>query len=76
MPTSHLVVPGNWASVKGGKWHLLASDTVPQSFREHVTSQCGVAFEPLNITGGEAPSTNDFYICKRCVAVSPVTVEG
>ena len=75
MPTRNLVVPGNWACVEGGKWHILATDAVPQSFRESVKSRCGVAFETLNVTGGEAPPTNDYYICKRCIAVSPI-LEG
>lgn len=69
MTTTHLVVPGNWVSVSGGKWHLLATDSVPQEFNEQVTARCGATFAALNVTGGEAPPTTDYYICKRCVRV-------
>jgi hypothetical protein len=63
-PTRNLVVPGNWASVQSGKWHLVTKDK-PQ-FREPVTSLCGVRFEPQNVTWGDAPPTNDYYICAHC----------
>jgi hypothetical protein len=67
MPTTLLVVPGNWASVKGGKWHLATGTYTPKSFREAVTSECGIRFTPLNVTGGEAPPTNDYWICSKCI---------
>jgi hypothetical protein len=67
MPTTLLVVPGNWASVKGGKWHLLPGTWVePDGLLGAMTSLCGVTFTPLNVTGGEAPPTNDYWICARC----------
>lgn len=66
--TMTLVVPGNWASVRGGKWHLLPGAWVEPIGRiQPMTSLCGVTFTPLNVTGGEAPPTNDYYICKHCV---------
>lgn len=66
MPTRDKVVPGNWASVQRGQWHLLSTDAVPQNFRDNVTSRCGITFAPFNVTGGEAPPTNDNYICGNC----------
>lgn len=67
--TRNNVVPGNWASVRGGKWHLLPGVALP-NFREDATSLCGVTFEPLNVTGGEAPPTHDAHICAHCVRAS------
>ena len=64
-PTRNLVVPGNWASVKGGKWHLVPGTETP-SWRNVTTGKCGVRFEPLNVTGGDAPPTNDHFICSKC----------
>ncbi len=65
MPTRNNVVPGNWGSVQDGKWHLL-SGGIPTSFSDKVASRCGLTFEPFNVTGGEAPPTNDHYICLHC----------
>jgi hypothetical protein len=64
-PTRNLVVPGNWASVKGGKWHLIPGNEMP-TWQATTTSKCGIRFEPLNVTGGEAPPTNDYWICSKC----------
>jgi hypothetical protein len=66
IPARLLVVPGNWASVKGGKWHLISTDVTADNFREPVTSRCRIRFVPLNATGGEAPPTNDYWICAKC----------
>lgn len=65
--TTSNVVAGNWASVRGGKWHLIPGNN-PPAFRQEIKSLCGITFEPLNVTGGEAPPTNDHYVCKHCIA--------
>lgn len=65
MPTTDKVVPGNWVSVRGGKWHLATSER-PEPTREE-TAVCGVKFYPLNVTWGEAPPTIDYWVCKKCV---------
>lgn len=64
-PTS-LIVPGNWTSVSGGKWHLLATDRVPESPLETVVARCGANFQQLNVSGGEAPPCTDYHVCKHC----------
>jgi len=69
MPTRDKVIPGNWASVQGGKWHVVTQDR--PAFRQLATSLCGLTFEPFNVTRGEAPPTNDRYICCRCTATLP-----
>lgn len=68
--TRYRVVPGNWASVRGGKWHLVEGEVVP-AWRDEVTAVCGVKFYPLNVTGGEAPPTNDAHICLHCYRGQP-----
>ena len=73
MVTTLMVVPGNWASVKGGKWHILPGPYREDEIRDAilqgrpVTSKCGTRFVPLNVTGGGAPPTNDHWICVKCV---------
>lgn len=71
MPTTNLVVPGNWASVKNGKWHIATTEKPDP--RQKATSLCGLSFYPLNVTWGEAPQTNDYHVCTRCAAA---TAEG
>lgn len=65
-PTRDKVVPGNWASVSGGKWHLVTDHEPGGPNLAH--SLCGLAFYPGNVTWGEAPPTNDYHICARCTA--------
>lgn len=65
-PSTHYAIPGNWGSVSGGKWHLTHSEQ-PDPRRDE-TALCGLTFRPLNVCWGEAPPTNDHYVCLRCLA--------
>jgi len=69
--TQHAIQPTikptvSWIGARGGKWHAATVEEPEWGRRE--TAQCGITFEPLNVTWREMPPTNRRYICDHCAA--------
>lgn len=54
----------SWIGARGGKWHVAAGDEPRWDRAER--AQCGISFQPLNVTWHERPPTNNRYVCVRC----------